>query len=124
MKDEDIKGDLLRVAADYNHSILQQVLENYKEPLLLLRAKNASYETIVKLVAQRGIKVSVSTVRKFCITNDAETRRLRAGCEYQSIASREESSPLIPVSRTITENRAPLISDPGKRGPRIARDQL
>ena len=76
MKTEELKADLAKVASEYNHSVLQQaLLDNYKEPLLLLRAKYASYETIVKLLAERGAKVSVGTIRKFCLTNDAEVKR-------------------------------------------------
>lgn len=37
-----------------NHSVLQQaVLENYKDSILLLRAKYASYEKIAELLHER-----------------------------------------------------------------------
>ncbi len=58
MNNQELQADLAKVAAEYNHSVLQQaVLENYKESILLLRAKFASYEKIAELLNQRGIKV-------------------------------------------------------------------
>jgi transposase-like protein len=67
MNNQELQADLAKVAAEYNHSVLQQaVLENYKDSILLLRAKYASYEKIAELLTERGIKVSVATVRKFC----------------------------------------------------------
>jgi hypothetical protein len=125
MKNQDIKADLAKVAAEYNHSVLQQaLLENYREPLLLLRAKYASYETIVKVLAEHGVKASVGTIRKFCITNDAEIKRLREESEDQRESDADELSRPSPETRTTNEPRAPLTSEPGKRGPRVARDQL
>jgi hypothetical protein len=48
MNNQELQADLAKVAAEYNHSVLQQaVLENYKDSILLLRAKFASYEKIV-----------------------------------------------------------------------------
>jgi len=125
MKTEELKADLAKVASEYNHSVLQQaLLDNYKEPLLLLRAKYASYETIVKLLAERGVKVSVGTIRKFCITHEAEVKRLRAEFKEQSAVDHDETLPAAPEGTTTTENRVPLTAEPGKRGPRVARDTL
>jgi hypothetical protein len=125
MKTEELKADLAKVASEYNHSVLQQaLLDNYKEPLLLLRAKYASYETIVKLLAERGVKVSVGTIRKFCLTNDAEVKRLRAEFKERTEDGEDESTSRTHENVAITEGRAPLTAEPGKRGPRVARDQL
>ena len=125
MKTEELKADLAKVASEYNHSVLQQaLLDNYKEPLLLLRAKYASYETIVKLLAERGVKVSVGTIRKFCMTHETEVKRLRAEFREQTTSDQEETSPAVPDSTTTSEGRVPLTPEPGKRGPRVARDTL
>ena len=125
MKTEDLKADLAKVASEYNHSVLQQaLLDNYKEPLLLLRAKYASYETIVKLLAERGVKVSVGTIRKFCMTHEAEVKRLRAEFREQTTPDHEETSSVMPDSTVTSEGRVPLTAEPGKRGPRVARDTL
>jgi hypothetical protein len=125
MKNEELKADLAKVASEYNHSVLQQaLLDNYKEPLLLLRAKYASYETIVKLLAERGVKVSVGTIRKFCMTNEAEVKRLRAEFSERTVVDHEATPPVVPDGTTASEGRTPLTAEPGKRGPRVARDQF
>ncbi len=79
MNHEVIHAELSTIATEYNHSVQQQsLLETYKDPILLLRAKYASYEKITELLQQKGIKVSVATVRKFCRKYQAEAKRLRA----------------------------------------------
>ena len=122
MNNQDLQADLAKVAADYNHSVLQQaILENYKDSILLLRAKYASYEKISELLNERGIKVSVATVRKFCRKYQDESQRLRSEIETDTaIEQKPTPEPISPAS----ENRPSLTSDPGKRGPRPARDQL
>ena len=122
MNNQELQADLARVAAEYNHSVLQQaVLENYKDSILLLRAKYASYEKIAELLNQRDIKVSVATVRKFCRKYQDEAQRLRTEIETDTVTEEKlASQPTLPASET----RPPLTSDPGKRGPRPARDQL
>ena len=121
MNNQELQADLAKVAAEYNHSVLQQaVLENYKDSILLLRAKYASYEKIAELLNERDIKVSVATVRKFCRKYLEETQRLRAEIEADVVMEQPLQQPSAPT----TENRPPLTSEPGKRGPRPARDQL
>jgi hypothetical protein len=125
VKHEELKADLAKVATEYNHSVLQQaLLDNYKEPLLLLRAKYASYETIVKLLAERGVKVSVGTIRKFCLANEAEVKRLRAELKEQMTVDHEETPPATTDRGPTSEGRTPLTTEPGKRGPRVARDNF
>lgn len=121
MNNQELQADFAKVAAEYNHSALQQaVLENYKDSILLLRAKFASYEKIAELLNERGIKVSVATVRKFCRKYLAEAQRLRAEVATDAMTENQESSePTLP-----REARPPLTSEPGKRGPRTARDTL
>ena len=120
MNNQELQADLAKVAAEYNHSVLQQaVLENYKDSILLLRAKFASYEKIAELLNERGIKVSVATVRKFCRKYLDEAQRLRTEIAADASTESQEALPASP-----TENRAPLTSEPGKRGPRTARNEL
>ena len=122
MNNQELQADLARVAAEYNHSILQQaVLENYKDSILLLRAKYASYEKIAELFIERGIKVSVATVRKFCRKYQEEAQRLRAEIAADSGT---EDKPAPQPTTPANDNRPPLTGEPGKRGPRTARDQL
>src|SRR5277367_6426860 len=122
MNNQELQADLARVAAEYNHSVLQQaVLENYRDSILLLRAKYASYEKITELLHERDIKVSVATVRKFCRKYQEEALRLRTEIESDAVTEQKPTpQPTAPAS----DNRPSLTSEPGKRGPRTARDQL
>ncbi len=122
MNNQELQADLAKVATEYNHSVLQQaVLENYRDSILLLRAKYASYEKIAELLNERNIKVSVATVRKFCRKYQEEAQRLRAEIEADTAAERH---PVPPLTVPANETRPPLTSDPGKRGPRTARNEL
>src|SRR6202000_2711411 len=94
MNNQELQADLAKVAAEYNPSVLQQaVLENYKDSILLLRAKFASYEKIAGLLNERGITVSVATVRKFCRKYQEETQRLRTEIETGSGPTEKAQSP-------------------------------
>ena len=120
MNNQELQADLAKVAAEYNHSGAQQAfLEHYKDSILLLRAKHASYEKIAELFIERGIKVSVATVRKFCRKYHDEAENLQAELARAS-AAEEQGSRL----GTTRDERPSLTSEPGKRGPRTARDQL
>lgn len=87
----------------------------------MLRAKSASYEKIASILGEHGIRVSVATVRKFCRKHDHETERLRTHIEA-GIEMSSSSADRTTVSAH--EQRPSLTSEPGKRGPRPARDQL
>jgi hypothetical protein len=122
MNNQELQADLAKVAAEYNHSVLQQaVLENYKDSILLLRAKYASYEKIAELLHEHDIKVSVATVRKFCRKYQEEAQRLRAEIAAESGT---DDKPVPQPTPPANSNRPPLTSEPGKRGPRPARDNF
>ncbi len=128
MNHEAIHAELSTIATEYNHSVQQQsLLETYKDPILLLRAKYASYEKITELLLAKGIKVSVATVRKFCRKYQADAKRLRSELEGRP-ASATENEGQPPQDETPTptgrEQRPPLTTEPGKRGPRTARETL
>ena len=125
MNHEILHAELSAIAAEYNHSGQQQsLLESYKEPILLLRAKHASYEKITELLQQKGILVSVATVRKFCRKYQAETKRQRTELEGKMLPENEIESPHGEPPMTPLKERPSLTAEQGKRGPRIARDQL
>jgi hypothetical protein len=128
MNHETIHAELSTIATEYNHSVQQQsLLETYKNPILLLRAKYASYEKITELLQQKGIKVSVATVRKFCRKYQPEAKRLRLELEGRTepvIEGESESPQAEAPAPSEKEQRPPLTTEPGKRGPRTARDQL
>jgi hypothetical protein len=110
MNNQELQADLAKVAAEYNHSVLQQaVLENYKDSILLLRAKFASYEKIAELLHERGIKVSVATVRKFCRKYHGEAQRLR---EEIAAANGTETQEATAATMPSREDRPPLTRAP------------
>ena len=99
----------------------QAVLENYKDSILLLRAKYASYEKISELLNERGVKVSVATVRKFCRKYQDEAQRLRAeiaadsGTERQAYTTANRTAERriahhSPVSRANADRAPPAIN--------------
>ncbi len=105
----------------------QSLLENFKAPVLLLRAKYASYERIADLLQEKKVRISVATVRTFCRKYDADMKRLRLELEGhgEPVADPpEETPPTTPELSPAREKRPALTSEPGKRGPRVARDQL
>ena len=121
----DIQAVLLESARQYEHSVTPQaVLEPYKDAILLLRAKYASYEKITDLLTGHGVQVSGATVRKFCRRHNSEMRRLRAEIEADRRAAAGKGKPAAPIASVPTVDRPPLTSEIGKRGPRIARDEL
>ena len=117
--------ELAAVAGQYQH-VAQSLsaLDPYKEPVLLLRAKYASYEYITDLLNQRGVQLSIATVRKFCRKHNAEMRQLRHKIED---AKRKQNAPQtdIPISGDKTELlKFTPVANPGNNGPKIARDDI
>ncbi len=123
----DIHSALLESARQYQHSVTPQtVLEPYKDAILLLRAKYASYEKISELLTTNGVQVSDTTVRNFCRRHHAQMRRLRTklDAERRAAATTQKPSPDAPAPAVPPSERPPLTPEIGKRGPRIARDEL
>lgn len=122
-----VHDELVQVASQYQHVTQSaSLLEPYKEPLLVLRAKYASYEQITEILNQRGVRVSLATVRKFCRKHSAEMKRMRVEIEEGKRLEAEAaagSQPAIPLNLESTQ-RPPLTADAGQRGPRIARNDL
>ena len=116
-------AELLKFAQDYQHNPnLHVALEPLKEAILLLRAKYATYDTITETLNERGIKVSETTVRKFCRIHQAEMKRLRGETERKR---REAKAPDAGNASSATGGgKRPAFSDSGKPGPRIARDDI
>lgn len=70
---------LLKAANEYTHNPTPQtVLNPFKEAILTLRAKYASYEIVTSMLAQHGVRVPITTVRRFCRCNHSEMKRIRA----------------------------------------------
>ncbi len=125
MKTNDpIHEELATLAAQYQHVAQSpSLLEPYKEPILTLRAKYASYEQISDMLQQCGVQISQATVRRFCRTHNTEMKRLRH--EIDSAKHKEVVTSNSAGSNGASESPRPsLIADAGQRGPRIAHDDL
>ncbi len=112
---------MAKVAAEYLNSVSHQAaIEDYKDSILMLKAGGVSYEKIAKLLNAHQIQVSISTIRKICMKHEQEIARLQSDGAEQTKAKLSA-----PESASLSEESRPsLIGDPGKRGPRQARDQL
>lgn len=133
MTDENnVQSKLEAVAEQYHHSQQQQqtLLDPLKNPVLIMRAKYASYDIITEILHQHGVRVSDTTVRKFCRKHHSEMLRIRSNVEARRIAS-AQSFPVEPSAQSKAflpslehTQRQSLTIEPGKRAPRIARDIL
>lgn len=124
---DPLHEELAALADQYQHTVQSpSVLEPYKQPVLLLRAKYASYEQIADMLIQRGIQISTATVRRFCRTHHAEMKQLRHDIdEAKRRAVAGSSAAAAAPSTTQPQSQRPsLTADAGQRGPRIARDEL
>lgn len=111
-------ADILNIAKQY-HQVPRHssILEPYKDGVLLLRAKNASYENIAATLNGNGIHVSAATIRKFCLRYGNEIKRLRN--EKQRLP---DDPVIISKPSDVSTTRPPSTSMTDKPGPRIARD--
>ncbi len=94
------------------------LLAPYRDVLLLWRAKYMSYEQIAATLTRHGLKVSPAAVGVFCrrAFTQTELLRERRRAENESGPKPAASAPSLPFAPAIT----PMA--PGKRGPKIARD--
>lgn len=90
----------------------------HRNVILLYRAKGLSYERIAAAFVKHGLKVSPPTVGLFCRQHIKETEVLRERRRLEADARRaEEAGPVVPFVPATAHA-------PGKRGPRIARDDF
>lgn len=111
---------ILNLAQKYQPSSRHaSLLEPYKEAVLLLRAKDASYESIATILNDNEVNVSAGTIRKFCLRHDAEIKRLCVQHQLKPDDSVANSrlSDSSPVSSSFTS----MVSKPG---PKIAREHF
>lgn len=96
MSTNEILADLQKEATAYNHTPASySAIDPYREPILLLRAKYASYEIVTEMLASRGVKVSEATVRRFCRRHNSEMKRLRSelAAKKKAASTPTDSSP-------------------------------
>jgi transcription termination factor Rho len=113
-------AEILNIAKQYQQVVRHSsMLEPFKEGVLLLRAKDASYENIATRLNDNGLKVSAATIRKFCLRYGAEIKRLR-------VESQRKPDDPVAISKLndSSTTRSSLTSMISKPGPKIAREDL
>jgi len=120
MSTNEILADLEKEATAYNHTPASYAaLDPYMEPILLLRAKYASYEIVTEMLVSRGIKVSEATVRRFCRRHNSEMKRIRTEWANKKKAAAAASvSPQLPLPGESGTSSNPSISNPLPSGVR------
>lgn len=117
MEPSELHNRLLDSARRYDPADhTRGLLAPYRDVLLLQRAKFMSYEQIAATLLSHGLKVSPAAVGCFC-------RRHFTKAEIEA-ARRQATSPYSPTSGGNTPPPAAPHSnrEPGKRGPKIARN--
>jgi hypothetical protein len=112
---------ILNLAKEYQQTPRHPlILEPYKEGVLLLRSKDASYEKIAATLSGNELKVSAATVRKFCLQYAAEIKRLR----NEKQRSSSDDSATGSKSSSLSTTRPSFDSMISKPGPKIARENI
>lgn len=119
MENSPLHARLMEDARRYNPAEhTRSLLVPYRDVVLLWRVKFMSYEQIAATLTRHGIKVSPAAVGVFCRRTYTkaeivrERQRLEAGDGKKPAIG---NSPAKPTPELIPAN-------PGKRGPKIARD--
>jgi hypothetical protein len=79
---EDGEQALLHLAESFDPgAVRRSVLHQYKRGVILLRAKHATYDKIVAMLGEVGVKTSIFSVSRFCRQYRAEIKKLRVQLE-------------------------------------------
>ena len=120
MEMPELNARLMEDARRYDPAVhMRTLLGPHRDAVLMYRVKFMSYEQIAATLLRHGLKVSSAAVGVFCRQNFTkaeilrERRRLEAEARRAALPAAGAASPK-PVA-------AP---PPGKRGPKIARDDI
>lgn len=122
MENSELHDRLLEEARRYDPAQhTRSLLAPFRDVILLQRAKWMSYEQIAATLTGHGLKVSPAAVGCFCRRNytKAEIEGLRQKVETKSASATPPASGK-PASRPAS----PVSREPGRRGPKIARDDF
>jgi len=97
------------------------LLTPYRDVLFLWRVKFMSYEQIAASLTRHGIRVSPAGVGVFCRRTFAKQEILRERHRL-GLASANGPAATAPSSRGLSAVAKPAPVPPGKRGPKVARD--
>ena len=119
--------EIKKFAQEYQHNPNQHiVLEPLKDDILLLRAKYATYDTITETLNKNGFKVSEASVRRFCRTyyNDIKRLQSEVNRKRRETASTQENSTSPAGTPSGDSSKRSSVSETGKPGPKIAREDF
>ena len=97
-------------------------LAPYRDTLLTQRAKKIGYERIAAALAKDGVRVSPTWVGSFCRMNFASGEIARRQRELAARTNGTPSSPATAPTAVRPTPASPVATVPGRRGPKIARD--
>ena len=124
MDSSDLPARLMDEARRYNPAEhARGRLAPFREALLIWRAKSASYEQIAAALNKHGVKVSPAGVGAFCRRTLSRADILREQTRLRTEAPNRPAAPapsFVGLSAVARPIPAPL--PPGRRGPKIARD--
>ncbi len=124
MTSSDLHARLLDDVRSYNPSAHHRsLLDPYRDVILQQRAKFMSYDQIAATFTRNGFKVSGPGVAGYCrrTFTKAEILRERQRLGFNTSQQPAATAPSLPgLSALATPAPAPL--PPGRRGPKIARD--
>jgi hypothetical protein len=124
---DELSQRLMADAENYDvAAYTRSLLAPYRHVLLLMRAKFMSYEQIAITFARHGISIRPTAVGVFCRANFTKAEILRVRRERETTSAVPET--LLPgIIQAPPAPRLPRLSgvtEPGRRGPRIARDDI
>ncbi len=124
MDTTDLHTRLMEDARHYDPSAHNRsLLEPFRDVLLVWRAKFMSYEQIAATLTKHGLRVSPAGIGVFCrrAFTKAEILRERRRLEAEAPQRPAATAPSSPgLSAVAKPGPAPVT--PGRRGPKIARD--
>lgn len=121
MEMSDLHDRLLEDARRYDPAQhMRSLLAPFRDVILLQRAKWMSYEQISATLTRHGLKVSPAAVGCFC-------RRNYTKAEIDALRQKTEPKPVVSLpgsGKPAPRPASPVSRDPGRRGPKIARDDF
>jgi hypothetical protein len=124
MNEPSLHAHLMEEARNYNPAEhVRGVLAPFRDVLFVWRTKSMSYEQIAAALSTRGLKVSPSGVGAFCRRTLSKAEILREQIRIRTEAPNRPAAtaPSFPGLSAVAQP-GPVPVPPGRRGPKIARD--
>lgn len=117
---------LIEDARRYDPAVhVRTLLGPHREALLMYRVKFMSYEQIAATLMRHGLKVSAAAIGVYCRRNFTKSEILRERRRLETEARRTAPASGVATSPVNdAPSRPPSAPLPGRRGPKIARDDF